>query len=149
MKTTEIHMKPETLRAFTGHWGIVGRNLEGAGKDSEVEVVGTETFQWLAGDFFLQGNWNHDFGKATHSGTSIIGFDVDSETLVSHNFDNLGFSRRYELDTDGLSWKFTGETERAIRTFSRDGESFDEKWEVNRGGKWKPLCELHGKKTGI
>lgn len=138
----------ETLRVFIGHWGISGRNHRGAGPHDGTEISGDESYQWLPGGFFVQGSWNHDFGSGTHAGITVIGFDAASEKLTAHNFDNLGFARHYRLETDGLRWEISGPKERAVRVFSPDGDSFDEKWQVSDSGNWVPLCELHGKRIG-
>lgn len=138
----------ELLHAFIGRWGITGRNLEGAAENAGTEISGEENYEWLAGDFFVRGNWNHDFGSGSHTGTTIIGRDEYSEKLIAHNFDNLGFARHYRLETDGLRWEISGPRERAVRVFSPDGEHFKETWQVNDDGNWIPLCELEGTKAG-
>ena len=61
---------------------------------------------------------------------------------------NLGYERRYRIELDDHTWKFLGRWERVTITFSPDGRSFRETWEVTEdGSKWKPLCDLQATKV--
>ena len=131
------------LNIFTGEWNVEGRNADDAPFIAGAKIQGTESYEWLEGNFFLVYKWSRHFGSSEHSGIGLIGYDKSAHGIVVNNYDNLGFMRRYNLSFEDNSWKFFGENERAILKFSDDRKSFAEKWEILRdASEWKLLCEL-------
>jgi hypothetical protein len=138
-------LMPEHKRVhvFVGRWKVRGQNKESAPVAPGVKVSGEETYEWLTGGFFLVSRFQHYFGDDAHIGLSTIGYDTSSQTYVSHNFDNMGYARRYEITVDDKTWTFKGEFERATLVFSSDGNSKTEHWEISSdGANWQPLCEM-------
>jgi len=140
----------EQLEAFVGAWRISGRNAPAAPADSGSEVIGEQTYEWLAGRFFLASRWHRRFASGEHVGTGVIGFDPDVGSLVVHQFDNLGFARRYRLAVRGRVWTFAGPWERATISFDPSGDRYTETWEIARdGARWRPLCELEATRAQV
>jgi hypothetical protein len=142
----ELHRK---LEALIGRWSISGRNAGAAPEAPNSVIRGENHFEWLPGQFFVIGRFRHDNGSGTHSGASMLGVDEDSGALFAHNFDNLGYERRYALSIEGGVWRFVGQFERATLVFGQDGRSYEERWELSKDGEhFVPLCEMHATKLG-
>lgn len=134
----------QQLAAFLGAWKLTG-TLAG----SDAPVVGRQVYELLPGNFFIAGHWDRKFGDVHHIGTSILGYQPDTRTLFAHNFDNLGYARKYVLSLSERTWKFSGQFERATIEFAADGNSFTEVWHRSKDGKtWTPLCNLEGRRHG-
>ncbi|HUQ82840.1 MAG TPA: YciI family protein [Gemmatimonadaceae bacterium] len=134
------------LDPFVGTWKVTGHNRGGAPNEPDTSLTGTERYEWLPGGFFLQGNWDRQFGTGRHTGISIIRYDDATGEHSSYNTDNLGFARTYRMTERGGVWSLTGPTERASVRFSGDGDTMTTLWEVNKDGQWMPLCDLVGKR---
>jgi hypothetical protein len=133
------------LEPFIGRWRIEGRNAAAAPMGSSDRVTGEVSYEWLPGRFFVLCRWDRLFGadRQHHTGFGVIGHEPDEASYFVHNFDNLGYARRYRLDLRDRTWTFAGPWERASLAFSADGRSFTERWEVAAdGNKWQSLCEL-------
>ncbi len=142
METTE-EMKP--LMVFKGMWNVLGKNLPGAPIDANELLHGTQNVTILENNF-LVANWNYKFVDNEHTGISIIGKDNDSSQPKLHLFDNGGSNRVYELKIGGNLWTIKGETERSTMLFDKEGNTYEELWEIKQNGKWNPLCERYGTK---
>ncbi len=136
------------LDIFVGKWSVEGQNLKGAPSGAGAMLTGIETYDWLTGGHFLINRWSRKFSDSSHIGIGIIGLDKSTGQLSANHFDNIGFARTYWLTNSRLTWKYTGEKERAAITFTPDGRSFEQYWEVTENGSvWLPLCRIHGSKV--
>lgn len=125
------------LRAFVGTWRLSGRMATSPTMSGEI------AYELMPGAFFLRGHWDYRFEHGAHIGTSILGFDPDTQRLFAHNYDNLGFARDYTLTPHERTWAFSGPFERAFYTFADDGASFLATWEHSQDGRrWDPLCQF-------
>lgn len=135
--------KLKELEVFVGNWDVNGKNLITAPLAPDEHIKGTESYEWMDGNFYLECRWNRDFGKYSHIGLGVIGYDEEKKTFVTYNFDNLGYTRMYMFNHDGDTWKMNGEHERAMYVFSNGGNTMVIDWEVRKEGEdWKPLCHL-------
>lgn len=142
----ELHKR---LEAFIGRWSVSGRNADAAPAAPNSPIRGENHFEWLPGQLFVIGRFRHDNGTGTHCGASMLGVDEESGALFAHNFDNLGYERRYTLSIEGGVWRFAGRFERAALVFGQDGRSYEERWELSKDGEqFVPLCEMHATKLG-
>lgn len=133
----------EQLEALVGAWRVTGRNAPAAPRSAASPVTGDQTYEWLPGRRFLAARWHHRFDGGAHVGTGILGFDPETGAMFAHNYDNLGYARRYRVTVRGRVWTFTGARERATIEIAADGEAFTESWEISKDGAiWRPLCEL-------
>ena len=79
------------LNAFVGRWRVDGALGDGT------HVTGVETYEWLAGGFFLVNRWDREMGSTRHTGIGVVGTDPEGGGMVTRAFDNLGFARAYLL----------------------------------------------------
>lgn len=143
------HSLEARLAAFIGRWSVSGRNAAAAPEAPNSPISGENHFEWLPGQFFMLGRFRHDNDAGTHSGASILGRDPESGAMLTRNFDNLGYERKYALSFEGGVWRFTGQLERAMLVFGQDGRSYEERWELSKdGAEFVPLCEMHATKLG-
>ena len=110
-------------------------------------MSGEQTYEWLPGRFFLASRWHRRFESGTHVGTGILGFEPETGTFFSHNYDNLGYARQYRVTVRDRVWTFSGRWERAVIIFDPSGDAFSETWEIAKQGAWQPLCELTAKRA--
>lgn len=134
------------LQPFIGNWHVEGQNFESAPHAPNAPVSGREMYEWLPGNFYMIGRWDHLFDGNGHKGIAILGCDTNNDQLFTRNFDNLGYERKYELTLNSNTWTYNGAAERATREFSEDEKSFTERWEILNDGQWEALCELKGVK---
>jgi hypothetical protein len=116
------------LDAFVGKWNTQGQIKESpfgpAGK-----LIGTDTYKWLAGRFFLIHRVDVLIGNLKNESIEIIGYDASSNTYPMHSFDSQGNSVIMQAGIAGDTWTFTGESMRFKGTFSEDGKCISGKWE--------------------
>ncbi len=141
----QAHAKElDSLNIFIGRWKVEGYNLAAAPLAPDRPVSGEESWEWMAGNYFLVGKWKRSFYGIDHIGKSIIQFDEDRQALRCTNYDNMGYVRCYQVKQEENSWHFIGEKERAKIIFGADGNSFTESWELLTNSSWQPLCVLNG-----
>lgn len=137
----------ELLIRLVGRWTITGRNGAEAPSAPNAPIAGEESYEWLPGEFFVLGRWDRRIGDGRHVGVSMLGRAVDASRYEAHNFDNLGYARRYVLSASGSTLTFSGEWERATYEIAEDGRSFRARWEISKDGStWGSLCELRGER---
>ena len=138
-KETNPIRQLELLRPLIGKWHIDGQNLEGAAENAGTSVTGEAKYEWLPGGFFLIYKWYRVFKDSEHIGVGMISWEEGRGFSVT-NYDNLGFKSTYNITQENNEWKFSGEKERAVIVFSKDGKSFTENRELLENDKtWKPL----------
>lgn len=124
------------LNAFVGKWNTEGEIQESpfgpAGK-----LIGRDTYEWLAGGFFLIHRVNVRMGNQKNESIEIIGYDAQSNSYPMHSFDSQGNSAVMQAGVAGDTWTFTGESMRFKGTFSEDGKRISGKWEyLDDGSNW-------------
>lgn len=134
------------LEAFVGKWIVEGENFPVGPNEAHTAVKGVQSYEWLAGGFFIIYKWDRYFGPNSHQGMGIISHDELHHTFQINNYDNKGYVRIYQISYKNEAWHFTGGNERATIQFSSDGNSFSEKWEICDKKNWKTLCLLTGKR---
>jgi hypothetical protein len=116
------------LNAFVGTW-----NTEGEIKESPFgpagKLVGSDTYEWLAGGFFLIHRVDVRMGSQKNESIEIIGYDAPSKSYRMHSFDSQGNSVVMQAGVAGNTWTFSGESMRFKGTFREDGKSISGKWE--------------------
>lgn len=148
MKKNEQFNALEPLMLFIGHWKVEGKNLSSAPNSPETPLIGTQKVELMEGGKFIKAIWKYDYDKQDkHYGISIIGREQGSKKTQCNNFDNIGFHRIYDSIIEDRIWKLTGTSERATIEFDKNGNSYEEFWEIKIDGKWQPLCERKGIKN--
>ena len=124
------------LDAFVGNWNTKGEIKESPFGPAD-KLIGTDTYEWLAGGFFLIHRVDVHMGDQKNESIELIGYDASSNTYPMHSFDSQGNSIVMQARTTGDTWTFTGETMRFTGTFSKDGKSISGKWEyLDDDSKW-------------
>jgi hypothetical protein len=110
-------------------FSLVGRYTAG-------KATATETFEWLAGGFFLQQPIQLNFAGYQVQGLEVIGYDPATGTFPSTVYLSMfgtPVPYRWEIDGDGL----TITTEVIEATFhgrwSEDGRTFSGGWRPHPG----------------
>lgn len=79
------------LEAFIGKWRTSGEVVATA-TTSPIEIKGHDTYQWLAGGFFVIHKVDVLMGNDHEESLEIIGYDKVTDTYPMHFFDNRGNS---------------------------------------------------------
>jgi hypothetical protein len=130
------------LEAFVGKW-----NTQGQIKESPFgptgKIIGTDTYEWLSGGFFLIHRVNVRMGDQRNESIEIIGYDTSSKTYPMHSFDSQGNSIVMQASVVGDTWTFIGESMRFTGAFSDDGKSISGKWEyLSDDSNWHHWMEV-------
>jgi hypothetical protein len=137
---------PETKRldVLVGTWRTQGQ-IVASPSDPAMEIVGTDSYEWLGGGFFLVHRVDVRMGAEKVETIEIIGpYDASSQTYPMRSFDNQGnfVTMRASVSDDGI-WTFAGESERATLTIGADGNTMAAKWErSDDGSKWWPWMDI-------
>ena len=137
------------LNAFVGTWNVTGKNAEGAQTAAGALVTGEESYDWLPGEYFLIYRWQRRFEGNEHIGIGIIGFDMARQEYWAQFFDNLGYSRTYDVEIHGRELKYSGAWERARLLVHDDGDTMSISWERSVDGVWLPLCDLEATRSAV
>jgi hypothetical protein len=124
------------LDAFVGKW-----NTEGQIKESPFgpagKLIGTDTYEWLAGGFFLIHRVDVRMGDQKNESIELISYNASSNTYPMHSFDSQGNITVMKANVADNTWTFTGEAMRFTGVFSQDGKSISGKWEyLGDDSKW-------------
>jgi len=127
-----------SLEVLIGNW----RNDLEFKNNPENKGTGSITYEWLEGGFFLIHRFDQIFTKeGSHKGISIISYDKESQSCVSHFFDNQGNKREYKVSIQNDIFKFTGPWERYTGEFSEDKNTITGTWEYSKDSvNWQYLC---------
>lgn len=134
------------LKVFIGKWHHEGKSYaDGQDKDNPLASVESwksdESYEWLAGNFFIVHKWNAMVGKNPFIGTEIIGYDKKKNQYFSHHFDNSGFHPNYNATVKDNIWKFNEPNTRVEITIN-NSNSMTLKWEWRKDNiDWLPLCD--------
>jgi Protein of unknown function (DUF1579) len=123
------------LDFLVGTWSIRGKM---AGSDEE-NIVGTSTFEWLPGGFFLRQVMRIDFaGQFQAEGEELIGYDAETGKFPSYVFSNSSPEPLpYEYEVKDRSMKITVSHGILDATFTgevgEDGKTYSGGWRPNAG----------------
>lgn len=138
-----MRVGPEQRRmsAFIGRWQGQGKNLEGAGEAAGTDVEVSSEFKWLPGEFFVEHRGVMRFGDQSLESLEVIQADGEHH-YTSHQYDNMGFARKYAGIGRGNVWKLAGESEKVTIEFRDDGNTMHVHWENKKDGEWVGLCDF-------
>jgi hypothetical protein len=119
--------KPEELDLLVGDW-VLG---------DPAAPVGSTSFTWLEGGFFLVQRWKVEIPEAP-DGIAILGEDPDTGELVQRYFDSRGVVRVYRTSLEGRIWRLwrdhPGFSQRFSAEISGDGDTISGTWEISSDG---------------
>src|SRR6188768_3912855 len=104
--TTVAHQQ---LSKFVGFWNTEGK-IPATDTEPEKKILGTDTYEWLPGKFFLLHKVDVFVGDDKNETLEIIGFDKRIEKYTMQHYDNKGHSGFMTATCDDGVWTFIGET---------------------------------------
>jgi hypothetical protein len=130
------------LEVFLGKWKAQGTAAPGSPSPGRMRTE--DSYEWFPGNFFLVNRGHlqvNDDPAAPH--IWIFGYDAPNDSYFIHAFDSLGDFRVYRLTVHDRTWTYVGDWERAILTFSEDGQGYSAHWEHTKdGSSWQTLCDV-------
>ncbi|MBC7934186.1 MAG: DUF1579 family protein [Rhizobacter sp.] len=131
------------LNFLIGKWHTEGALLQtvpGASK----EIRGMDTYEWIAGGFFILHCVDVFMGKERTEVIEIIGYDESRKSYFMKAFDSRGESiTMYAvLEKPGVL-KLEDKKMRAVLTANKNGSSMTAKWELPGNRKtWQPWMNI-------
>ena len=129
------------LDAFIGTWHTTGNMKTGRNND-DIIVVGTDTYEWLPGGFFVLHKVDVLMGTERKESVEVIGFDASTNSYPMHSFDNQGeYGIMHATEHHGI-WTFASESLRFTGAFGEDGNTISGIWEQNVDDNWELLMDI-------
>ena len=142
------------LDAFVGKWTADGQAMASPYGPAG-PVASTDTFEWMAGGFFMVHHWDVKQGATPIKGMEVIGYDATSKAYISRFFDNAGNTGTFKGTWQGNTLVWSGETEVAGKPLKERcqmgtpaGDVWAGKCEYSTdGSKWMPNFESKNRKA--
>jgi hypothetical protein len=112
----------ERLEVLVGRWSSAGWMVPGPSEPA-IRITGTDTYEWLAGGFFMVHRVDVRMGAEKVEVIELIGpYDPADSSYPMRSFDSQGnfITMTARVRDDGV-WTFTGASERAALTIGEDG----------------------------
>jgi len=130
------------LNRFAGRWKTVGRIFQ-TELTPEIKINGTDTYEWLPGNFFLLHIADVLVGDEKNYTLEIIGFDKLLAQYTMQYYDNYGDSGFMVAAVDKDTWTFVGGSLRFKGGFSNNDLEFSGIWEQSADGdEWEEFMEI-------
>jgi hypothetical protein len=132
----------QRLHLFVGTWKIEGETH--ASVDAPVvKVTGIDTYEWLAGKFFLVHHADRQIGNEQLNTLEFIGYDPSSQTYTCHSFDSRGNSNLFQANFRDPIWTIEGKSSRFTGMFATSCDTLTGKWEQSSDGvNWLPWMDV-------
>ncbi|MDF3026026.1 MAG: hypothetical protein K0S23_333 [Fluviicola sp.] len=132
----------EQLNRFVGKWKTTGK-IPASGASPEINVSGSDTYEWLPGGFFLLHKVDVLLGDDKNETLEIIGFDKQRDLYTMQHYDNKGNSGFMTADYKDGVWTFLGDNLRFKGGFKKNDTEFSGVWEQSSDGKdWTHFMEI-------
>lgn len=139
----------EQLGRFVGEWNTEGF-VYATGDDPGVIVKGTDSYEWLPGNFFLLHKVDVMMGDDTNQTFEIIGYDGVQKRFTLQYYDNKGNSGQMTATVTNDEWIITGETLQFKGRFNTIGNEFSGVWEKHDEAlPWKPFMDIKLTRSSI
>jgi Protein of unknown function (DUF1579) len=129
------------LAPFVGRWRTAGRVRETPDAPA-AHIEGTDTYEWLAGGFFLLHRVDVTMGGERVEALEVIGWDAGRGAYFMRSFDSFGNAGVMWANEQGGLWSFAGDTERFTGGFGDGGRTLSGAWERREGAEWIPWMEV-------
>jgi hypothetical protein len=124
----------EQLNRFTGVWTTTGK-IPASDTSSEILISGTDSYEWLPGDFFLLHKADVFMGDDKIETFEIIGFDDQQNHYTMQYYNNKGNSGFMTAVCREGVWTFQEEHLRFTGGFKNHDKEFSGIWEQSPDGK--------------
>lgn len=132
----------EQLNKFVGHWNTEGK-IPATNTTPEVKILGTDTYEWLPGEYFLLHKVDVFVGVDKNETLEVIGFNKLTGKYTMQHYDNKGNSGFMTATCEKGVWTFLGETLKFTGGFKKEGKEFSGIWEQSTDGKnWTLLMDI-------
>lgn len=135
----------DRLAPLVGKWATRGWTRETLSSPA-VEIIATDTYEWIADGFVLLHTVDAQVGKETVKGAEILSFDREQKMFVTQYFGSDGPNTYTAemVDEDGvLVWKMESKVDRFTGRFSEDGNTIKGYWELlDENKNWKPWMDI-------
>src|SRR5687768_10667778 len=129
------------LQVFVGRWRTLGQTIA-TDSAPAMSIVGTDSYEWLDGGFFLVHHVDVRMGDQAMRGIEIIGYDRATNSYPTRSFDSQGNAGSYTATVNDDIWTFARESERATVVFSNNGNAMSAEWErTDDGTNWMPCMK--------
>jgi hypothetical protein len=91
----------ERLAYFVGNWNEVGKSTA---HGMEGPVSSTQSWEWTAGGFFLEGHSNNKSPAGDFSIMAVLGYDPETKTYTYNAFDSWGEQIMAKGSVSGDTW---------------------------------------------
>lgn len=123
------------LDKFIGKWRTQGVILADDGPG--IEIVGTDSYEWLPGGFFLRHTADVLMGNELSQTHEIIGYDKNAGHYTMQYYNNRGESGNMIASINGNQCTFESPTLRFIGEFNEDGSILSGNWQkLEENGAW-------------
>ena len=124
-KSTDEHKQ---LSRFVGRWNTEGK-IPAKNTTPEVKIIGTDTYEWLPGEYFLLHKVDVLVGDDKNETFEVVGFDKLIGKYTMRHYDNKGNSGYMTATYDKGVWIFLGETLKFTGGFKNEDKEFSGIWE--------------------
>lgn len=130
------------LNKLVGNWNTEGLILPSA-NSAGIEVKGTDTYEWLPGEFFLLHKVDVRIGDDEVRTFEVIGFDETANHYTMQHYDNKGNSGLMTATIVDNLWLFKGEALLFKGNLNEDNTVFSGTWEqLNSEKIWVPYMNI-------
>jgi hypothetical protein len=132
----------QRLDALVGQWRTGGR-VVASNLGDEVDITGSDSYEWLPGGHFLLHTVNVSIGDEKVYNLEVIGYDPATQRYPTRFFDHQGNSGTYVATISNGVWTFSTEGARAMLVIDPAGSRMYAKWEkLDEDGAWQPWMEM-------
>lgn len=130
------------LSKFVGHWSTEGK-IPATNSSSEIKISGTDTYEWLPGEFFLLHKAHVLIGEEKSETYEVIGFDKHLGKYTMQHYDNKGNSGFMTASYKNQIWEFLGENLKFTGGFKKENNEFSGIWEQSEdGNNWTHFMDI-------
>ena len=132
----------QRLQLFVGTWSTEGETHASVDAPA-VKVTGVDTYEWMAGKFFLVHRADGHMGNEESNTLEFIGDDPSSQTYTCHSFDSRGNSDLFQANLRDHTWTVEGKSARFTGIFASTGNTLTGTWEQSSDGvNWLPWMDV-------
>jgi Protein of unknown function (DUF1579) len=137
----------QRLDLFVGKWKTEGETRANADVPA-IKVAFVDTYEWMAGKFFLVHRANGHIGNEELNTLEFISYDSSSQTYTCHCFDSRGNADLLQADFRDPMWTIEGKSSRFTGMFAISGNTLTGKWEQSSDGlNWLPCMDIKSTKV--
>lgn len=123
------------LDPLVGVWSTRGM-VRGIGEAPPVSFEATDTYEWMAGGFFLLHHVEARIGEQDIRVLEIFGYDEARAAFWARAHDNTGRVDEFGVRIHGRVFELAAANERFRGAFSEDGGAIAGLWERREGDDW-------------